>query len=61
MAVYESHRHDILTTVPPGRLLVHALGQGWEPLCRHLGVPIPEQPYPMRNSAEEFRRRAETR
>ncbi|MER9619723.1 sulfotransferase family protein [Mesorhizobium sp. M0207] len=61
IAVYESHRHDVLTTVPPGRLLVHVLGQGWEPLCRHLGVPIPEQPYPMRNSAEEFRRRAETR
>jgi hypothetical protein len=57
ISVYEAHRRDVLATVPPDRLLVHAPGDGWEPLCRHLGVPFPDQPYPHRNSYEEFRSR----
>ena len=32
----------------------HNLGDGWAPLSAHLGVPVPDQPYPTRNSAEEF-------
>lgn len=61
IAVYEAHRREVLACVPPERLLVHQLGDGWHPLCRHLGVAIPDQPYPARNSAEEFRRRMEDR
>ena len=57
IAVYEAHREAVVSTVPPDRLLIHWLGDGWEPLCQHLGVPIPDQPYPTRNSAEEMRRR----
>jgi hypothetical protein len=60
ISVYEAHRRDVLATVPPDRLLVHALGDGWEPLCRHLGVPVPDQPYQQRNSSEEFRSRMAT-
>jgi hypothetical protein len=54
MAVYEAHRQDVIATVPADRLLVHELGDGWEPLCRHLGVPVPDQPYPSRNNATAF-------
>jgi len=36
------------------RLLVHNLGDGWDPLCAHLGVPVPAQPYPTRNNASDF-------
>jgi hypothetical protein len=61
IAVYEAHRRDVLSTVPSDRLLVHALGDGWDPLCVHLGVPVPDQPYPSRNSAEEFRNRMDPR
>jgi hypothetical protein len=38
-------------------LLVYEPGQGWEPLCRFLSVPVPEQPFPHVNSTEEFRSR----
>jgi Sulfotransferase domain len=55
VAVYEAHNAAVLATVPADRLLVHRLGDGWEPLCAHLGVPVPEQPYPRRNAASEFR------
>ena len=44
----------VRTTAPPERLLVHSLGDGWAPLCAHLGVPMPAQPYPSRNSAKDF-------
>ena len=54
LAVYEAHVAEVKATVPADRLLVHALGDGWEPLCTHLGVPAPDRPYPWRNSAADF-------
>ena len=36
------------------RLLIHELGDGWDALCAHLGVPIPDMPYPRRNAAGDF-------
>jgi len=57
LARYEANVKDVMASVPPQRLLVHELGDGWEPLCAHLGVSVPEQPYPNRNNASEFRSR----
>jgi hypothetical protein len=54
IALYEANVAAVLATVPRARLLVHNLGDGWEPLCRHLGVSIPAAPYPRRNSASDF-------
>ena len=39
---------------PKERLLVHSAKDGWAPLCAHLGVPVPETPYPRTNNREEF-------
>lgn len=57
IALYEENVAAVRATVPPSRLLVHNLGDGWEPLCKHLGVPVPAEPYPSRNSASEFQQR----
>ena len=54
IARYEENVKAVRETVAPERLLVHSLGDGWEPLCAHLGVPVPTQPYPSRNSASDF-------
>jgi len=54
IAIYEENVKAVQATVPPARLLVHKLGDGWEPLCAHLGVPVPAQPYPSRNTAKDF-------
>ena len=54
LGVYAAHVAAVKAGVPPERLLVHVLGDGWEPLCAHLGVPVPDCPYPRRNSAAEF-------
>ncbi|TIW17142.1 MAG: sulfotransferase family protein [Mesorhizobium sp.] len=55
IAVYQANVAAVLDTVPAARLLVHKLGDGWEPLCAHLGVPVPAEPYPSRNTTKEFR------
>ena len=55
VAIYEAHNAAVRAAVPADRLLVHNLGDGWEPLCAHLGVPVPDQPYPRRNATGEVR------
>jgi hypothetical protein len=59
IAIYEANVKAVKETVPSHRLLVHNLGDGWEPLCAFLGVGVPNQPYPNRNSSAEFRARIE--
>ncbi|UCI24737.1 sulfotransferase family protein [Mesorhizobium sp. B2-8-5] len=55
IAIYRDNVEAVLNTVPAERLLVHKLGDGWAPLCAHLGIPVPDEPYPSRNSTQEFR------
>ena len=52
--VYERHNRDVIESVPAEKLLVYRPGDGWEPLCTFLGVPVPAVPYPKSNSTEEF-------
>ncbi|PSL19073.1 sulfotransferase family protein [Shimia abyssi] len=54
IAVYEQNIADVMATVAPDRLLVHALGDGWHPLCELLDVPVPDVEYPSRNSTSEL-------
>jgi len=55
IAAYEANVEAVIATVPAERLLVHRLGDGWEPLCAHLGVAVPDQSYPNRNNTKDFR------
>ena len=54
-AAYEAHNANVRATVPPGRLVDYTAGDGWEPLCAALGVPVPDAPFPHVNSTEDFR------
>ncbi|KAI8631679.1 P-loop containing nucleoside triphosphate hydrolase protein [Xylariaceae sp. FL1651] len=38
--------------VPPEKLLVMELSEGWEPLCKFLGLPVPNGPLPRANDTE---------
>lgn len=57
IANYEANVREVIAAIPTNRLLVHNLGDGWEPLCQHLGVAVPDQPYPSKNSAGDFNAR----
>jgi hypothetical protein len=52
--VFKAHEAAVKAAIPADRLLVHSAKDGWEPLCAHLGVPVPATPYPRTNSTEEF-------
>jgi hypothetical protein len=54
MAVFERNTAEVQAAFTGERLLTYHLGDGWEPLCRFLGRPVPETPYPRSNSAEAF-------
>jgi len=54
IAAYEKHNADVRARVPKSRLLEYKPGDGWEPLCRALRVPVPNEPYPKANTREEW-------
>ena len=39
--------------VPKDRLLIWNLKDGWEPICKFLNVPIPDQPIPVLNKTTD--------
>ena len=41
-------------SIPPERLLVFEVREGWGPLCKFLGVPVPADPFPRVNERENF-------
>ena len=51
---FRRHDAEVKAAIAPGRLLVYEAGQGWEPLCRFLGVPVPETPFPSENDRATF-------
>ena len=57
MEVFEIHNAAVRHRVPPERLLVFDVRDGWEPLCDFLSVEVPEKPFPHLNEAREMRRR----
>jgi len=52
---YEAHNAAVRATVEPARLLEWQAGDGWEPICAALGVPVPDDPFPHVNSTADFR------
>jgi hypothetical protein len=61
IAVYRRHNEAVRAELPPERLLVYEAGEGWEPLCRFLGVAAPETPFPVNNTTGEFQTRSAER
>lgn len=54
--VFNDHIAEVKRVVPPERLLVYHVKEGWEPLCRFLDVPIPQTPFPHLNSRMQLQR-----
>jgi hypothetical protein len=61
IAVYQRHNDEVRRAVPPQRLLIYDVTQGWEPLCRFLDVPVPERAFPRANTTEDFQGKAQER
>lgn len=55
--VFEAHNRAVIDAIPPSRLLVYQPGDGWEPLCRFLDVPVPDEDFPHLNDTAWYRAR----
>jgi Sulfotransferase domain len=55
-AMFRAHNERVKQVIPPERLLVYEVGDGWEPLCKFLGLPVPATPFPKTNTSEDFAR-----
>ena len=54
---FRRHTEEVKAYIAPERLLIYEVGEGWDRLCKFLGVPVPDQPYPSENSTAEFQAR----
>ena len=54
IAVFNAYEADVKASVPADRLLVFRAADGWEPLCRFLGKPVPDSAYPRSNTMDDF-------
>ncbi|HQT64108.1 MAG: hypothetical protein B7Z75_04385 [Acidocella sp. 20-57-95] len=54
LAAYRSRTEQVKAAIPPERLLVFNVAEGWAPLCEFLNVPVPAAAFPRTNSIEDF-------
>jgi hypothetical protein len=55
MDAFVRHNDAVRAAVPADRLLEWSLGDGWEPICERLGLPLPAEPFPVTNTTDAFR------
>lgn len=54
MAAYERHNARVRQTVPSHKLLEWRVTEGWAPICRALGLPAPDAPFPWVNRRSDW-------
>jgi hypothetical protein len=52
---FNAHNERVRREVPPAQLIDWQPGDGWEPICAKLGVAVPDHPFPVTNTTDEFR------
>jgi hypothetical protein len=56
IARYNQYVEEVKAAVPPDRLLVFSVDQGWGPLCAFLGLPVPDAPFPNVNDRADVKK-----
>jgi hypothetical protein len=49
-----AHNKAVREVIPKEQLLIFQVKEGWEPLCKFLEVPVPNEAFPHTNNREEF-------
>lgn len=53
--VFNQHIEEVKKCVPPERLLIYNVKEGWEPLCTFFGVEVPQdKPFPHLNDRARY-------
>jgi hypothetical protein len=58
MAAYQRHNALVRKQCPSGRLVEWTPADGWAPICRVLGMAVPDEPFPQTNSSDAFHARS---
>ncbi len=61
IAGYERWLSEVRRHIEPDRLVEWMPGDGWEPLCSALGLPVPNRPFPHENSTASYVARKDER
>lgn len=61
MAGYQRWLDEVRADIAPERLVEWQPGDGWEPICRALGIPVPDRSFPHENSTADYLARQEAR
>ncbi|MEK6222919.1 MAG: hypothetical protein N2D54_11795, partial [Chloroflexota bacterium] len=56
IGIFEAHIDEVKRVVPSEKLLIFQVKDGWEPLCKFLGVTIPARPFPHVNDRKMTKR-----
>lgn len=56
IARYRAYIEEVQAAVPPDKLLLFKVTEGWSPLCRFLEVPEPDEPFPNLNDRETIKK-----
>jgi hypothetical protein len=56
VARYEAYVGEVKAAVPPEKLLIFKVTDGWEPLCAFLGVAAPNTKFPNVNDRAQFQK-----
>ena len=51
---FNAWNQSVIDKCPKDKLLVFDVKQGWEPLCKFLGKPVPDTPFPHVNDASQM-------
>jgi hypothetical protein len=57
LAKYRELNAYVRATAPKDRLVIWSPGDGWEPICKALKLPVPTEPFPHVNTTDEFNAR----
>ena len=60
-AAFVAHNEQVRAEIEPDRLVVWEPAEGWLPICGALDLPVPNDPFPLTNTAAEFIARSEAR
>jgi hypothetical protein len=52
---FERHNAAVREAIPADQLLEWTPSDGWDPICERLGLAVPDEPFPVTNSTDDFR------
>jgi hypothetical protein len=55
LEAFARHNDAVRAAIPADRLLEWSVADGWAPICERLGLPVPDEPFPVTNTTDEFR------